>query len=101
MVLHWLISQVDTMSQTWSYTNYHLVAVYAMSQTWSYTGYHLVANACPRLVLHWLTSQGRCMSQTCLTLALVSMPMPYPRHDLTLALIMWPMNVPDMSYTSP
>ncbi|KHG23589.1 hypothetical protein F383_28786 [Gossypium arboreum] len=40
------------------------------------------------------------MSHTCLTLALVSMPMPYLRHDLTLALIMWLMPVPDMSYTS-
>ncbi|KHG00211.1 hypothetical protein F383_38874 [Gossypium arboreum] len=40
------------------------------------------------------------MSQTCLTLAIVSMPMPCPRHGLTLALIMWLMHVPDMSYTS-
>ncbi|KHG25618.1 hypothetical protein F383_03795 [Gossypium arboreum] len=31
---------------------------------------------------------------------LVSILMPCPRHDLTLALIMWPMHVPDMSYTS-
>ncbi|KHG13085.1 tRNA1(Val) (adenine(37)-N6)-methyltransferase [Gossypium arboreum] len=40
------------------------------------------------------------MSQTCLTLALVSKPMPCPRHGLTLALIMWLSHVPDMSYTS-
>ncbi|KHG23997.1 hypothetical protein F383_06488 [Gossypium arboreum] len=40
------------------------------------------------------------MSQTCLTPALVSMPMPCPRHGLTLALIMWPMHVPDMSCTN-
>ncbi|KHG17126.1 hypothetical protein F383_05547 [Gossypium arboreum] len=40
------------------------------------------------------------MSQICLTLALVSMPMRCPRHGLTLDLIMWPMHVPDMSYTS-
>ncbi|KHG09034.1 hypothetical protein F383_36348 [Gossypium arboreum] len=54
-----------------------------MSQTWSYT----------------YTSRSRCMSQTCvtltyvsrpmhvpdcLTLALVSMPKPCPRHGLTL-----------------
>ncbi|KHF97369.1 swr1-complex 4 [Gossypium arboreum] len=71
-----------------------------MSQTWSYTNYHLVADACPRHVLHWLTSRGRYMSQTCLTLALVSIPMPCPRHGLTLTLIMWLMHVPDMSYTS-
>ncbi|KHG00089.1 hypothetical protein F383_16927 [Gossypium arboreum] len=55
-----------------------------MSQTWSYTD----------------TSRSQCMSQTCLTLALVSMPMPCPKHGLTLALIMWPIHVPDMSYTS-
>ncbi|KHG27530.1 hypothetical protein F383_34482 [Gossypium arboreum] len=40
------------------------------------------------------------MSQICLTLALVSMLMQCPRHDLTLALIMWSMHVLDMSYTS-
>ncbi|KHG04401.1 hypothetical protein F383_29660 [Gossypium arboreum] len=40
------------------------------------------------------------MSKKCLALALVLMPMPYPRHHLTLALTMWPMHVPDMSYTS-
>ncbi|KHG20368.1 hypothetical protein F383_24997 [Gossypium arboreum] len=45
-------------------------------------------------------SRGQCMSQTCLTLVLVSMLMPCPRHGLTLALIMWSMHVPDMSYTS-
>ncbi|KHG29475.1 hypothetical protein F383_16452 [Gossypium arboreum] len=56
-----------------------------MSRTWSYTD----------------TSHSRCMSQTCLTLALVSMLMPRPRHGLTLALIMWLMHVSDMSYTSP
>ncbi|KHG11810.1 hypothetical protein F383_12135 [Gossypium arboreum] len=71
-----------------------------MSQTWSYTDYHLLADACPRHVLHWLTSRGRCMSQTCLTLALVSMSMPYPRHGHALALIMWLMHALDMSYTS-
>ncbi|KHG20824.1 hypothetical protein F383_28059 [Gossypium arboreum] len=42
-----------------------------MSQTWSYTD-----------------TSRRCMSQTCLTLALMSMSMPCPRHGLTLALIM-------------
>ncbi|KHG07556.1 hypothetical protein F383_34288 [Gossypium arboreum] len=31
----------------------------------------------------------------------VSVPMPCPRHGLTLALIIWLMHVPDMSYTSP
>ena len=41
------------------------------------------------------------MSQTCLTLALISVPMPCPRHGLTLAIIVWLMHVPDMSYTSP
>ncbi|KHG12691.1 hypothetical protein F383_19627 [Gossypium arboreum] len=61
---------------------------------------HLVANACPRHVLHWLTSRARCMSQTCLTLVLVPIPMLCPRHGLTLALIMWPMHVSDMPYTS-
>ncbi|KHG08179.1 hypothetical protein F383_35251 [Gossypium arboreum] len=40
------------------------------------------------------------MCQACLTLALISMPMPCTRHGLTLALIMWPMHVPDISYTS-
>ncbi|KHG14623.1 hypothetical protein F383_18491 [Gossypium arboreum] len=45
-------------------------------------------------------SRGRCMSQTCLTLALILMLMPCPRHGLTLALIMWLMHVPDLSYTS-
>ncbi|KHG16458.1 hypothetical protein F383_23803 [Gossypium arboreum] len=40
------------------------------------------------------------MSQTCLTLALISIPMPCPRQGLTLAHIMWLMHVPDMSYTS-
>ncbi|KHG06526.1 hypothetical protein F383_33187 [Gossypium arboreum] len=59
-----------------------------MSQTWFYTDYHLVADECLRYVLHWLPSLGRCM------------PMPCPRHGLTLALKMWPMHVPDMSYTS-
>ncbi|KHG23387.1 hypothetical protein F383_29591 [Gossypium arboreum] len=62
----------------------------SMSQTWFYTDYHLVADACPRHVLHWLTSRGRCMSQTCLILALVLMPMPCPGHGLTLALIINP-----------
>ncbi|KHG15082.1 hypothetical protein F383_18902 [Gossypium arboreum] len=52
------------------------------------------------MFLHWLTSRGRSMSQTCLTLALVSMPMLCPRHGLTLALLMRPMHVPDMSYTN-
>ncbi|KHG19259.1 hypothetical protein F383_01687 [Gossypium arboreum] len=56
-----------------------------MSQTWSYTDTSICADACPRHVLHWLTSRGRCVSQTCLTLALVSMPMPCPKHGLTLA----------------
>ncbi|KHG06189.1 hypothetical protein F383_32844 [Gossypium arboreum] len=79
MVLHWLISQVD-----------------AMSQIWSYTDYHLIADTCPRHVLHWLTSRGRCMSQTCLTLALVSMPMPCLRHGLTLTHISSRCHVPDM-----
>ncbi|KHG23626.1 hypothetical protein F383_28839 [Gossypium arboreum] len=69
-----------------SYTSSRLNAD-AMSQTWSYTDYHLVANACPRHVLHWLMSRGQCMSQTCLTLALVSMLMPCPRHGLTLTII--------------
>ncbi|KHG06238.1 hypothetical protein F383_32616 [Gossypium arboreum] len=55
-----------------------------MSQTWSYTG----------------TSHSRCMSQTCLTVALISTPMPCRRHGLTLALIIWPMHVRNMSYTS-
>ncbi|KHG21908.1 hypothetical protein F383_26606 [Gossypium arboreum] len=36
-----------------------------MSQTWSYTD-----------------TSRQCMSQTCLTLALVSMPMSCPRHVL-------------------
>ncbi|KHG07996.1 hypothetical protein F383_35353 [Gossypium arboreum] len=40
------------------------------------------------------------MSPTCLTLALVLMLIPCPIHGLTLALIMWAMHVPDMSYTS-
>ncbi|KHG14829.1 hypothetical protein F383_17975 [Gossypium arboreum] len=35
MILHWLKAQVD-----------------AMSQTWSYTDYHLLADTCPRHVLH-------------------------------------------------
>ncbi|KHG21261.1 hypothetical protein F383_01016 [Gossypium arboreum] len=55
-----------------------------MSQTWFYTD----------------TSRSRCMSHTCLTLAIISIPIPCPKHGLTLALIMWPMHVPDMSYTS-
>ncbi|KHG21039.1 NTE family protein [Gossypium arboreum] len=70
-----------------------------MSQTWSYTDYHFIPEVCPRHVLHWLTSRGQWMSQTCLTLALISIPMPCPRHGLTLALIMWPMHVPYMSDT--
>ncbi|KHG18068.1 putative PPE family protein PPE59 [Gossypium arboreum] len=61
-----------------------------MSQTWSYTDYHLIADACPRHVLHWLMSRGRCMSQTCLTLDLVSLPMPCTKHGLILALIIVP-----------
>ncbi|KHG02976.1 hypothetical protein F383_24333 [Gossypium arboreum] len=83
MVLHWLTSQVDVVSQIWSYTDYHFVV-----------------DACPRHVLYWLTSRDRCMSQTCLTLAFVSILMPCPRHGLTLALMMWLMHVLDMSYTS-
>ncbi|KHG26151.1 Interferon-induced very large GTPase 1 [Gossypium arboreum] len=106
----------DAMFQTWSYSSTHITQIVdphhlnplselisqvdVMSQTWSYTDYPLVADACPRHVLHWLTSHGRCMSQTCFALALVSMPMLCPKHGLTLALIMWPMHVSDMSYTS-
>ncbi|KHF97809.1 S-crystallin 1 [Gossypium arboreum] len=87
------------MSQTWSYTSSH-ISVPMPCPIHGLTLTHLVADVCPKHVLHWFTSRGRCMSQTCLTLALVSMPMPCPRHGLTLALIMWPMHVPDMSYTS-
>ncbi|KHG26759.1 hypothetical protein F383_04549 [Gossypium arboreum] len=38
------------------------------------------------MVLHWLTSRGRCMSQTwSYTSSHISVPMPCPRHGLTLA----------------
>ncbi|KHG16447.1 hypothetical protein F383_23796 [Gossypium arboreum] len=43
---------------------------------------HLVVDACPRHVLHLLTSRGRCMSQICLTLAIVSIPVPIPNMVL-------------------
>ncbi|KHG27714.1 Uba3-binding but2 [Gossypium arboreum] len=86
------------MSQTWPYTSSH-ISVPIPCPRHGLTLTHLIADACPRHVLHWLTSRGRCMSQTCLTLSLVSMPMPCPRHGLTLDLIMWPMHVPNMSYT--
>ncbi|KHG20303.1 Dimethylglycine dehydrogenase-2C mitochondrial [Gossypium arboreum] len=61
MVLHWLIYQVNAMSQTWSYTSSHISMPmpcprHGLSLT------HLVADACPRHVSHWLTSRGRCMS---------------------------------------
>ncbi|KHG20641.1 hypothetical protein F383_25473 [Gossypium arboreum] len=71
-----------------------------MSQTWSYTGSSIKLTPCPRhgltLALTYLcrfhaqtwfytdTSRSRCMSQTC----------------LTLAYILKPMHVPNMSYTS-
>ncbi|KHG19977.1 Avirulence AvrBs3 [Gossypium arboreum] len=90
--------EADAMSQKWSYTSSH-ISVPMPCPRHGLTMKHVVADACPKHVLHWLTSQGRCMFQTCLTLALISMPMPCPRHGLTLALIMWPMPVPDMSYT--
>ncbi|KHG08172.1 hypothetical protein F383_35283 [Gossypium arboreum] len=51
-----------------------------MSQTWSYTD----------------TSCSQCI----LDMSYTSSCLNAPRHGLTLALIMWPMYVSDMSYTS-
>ncbi|KHG08116.1 hypothetical protein F383_34787 [Gossypium arboreum] len=55
MVLHWLIHQVDAMSQTWSYTSSHITVPMPCPRH-GLTLTHLVADACPRHVLHWLTS---------------------------------------------
>ncbi|KHG03817.1 hypothetical protein F383_27722 [Gossypium arboreum] len=52
MVLHWLIHQVDAMSQTWSYTD---TSCQSMSQTCLTLA--LVSMQChvPDMVLHWLS----------------------------------------------
>ncbi|KHG14469.1 DNA primase [Gossypium arboreum] len=79
----------DAMSQTWFYAS-SSISILMPCPRHGLTLTHLVANACPKHVLHWFTSRGRCMSQTCLTLALISMPMSYPKHGLALVLIIDP-----------